>query len=462
MNQAADKPAERAVSKPPADKRAPVPDQAARNAALAKVKEIYADDFAGAGSPSRKSELAAQLATQADATKDNTDRWVLLVEALRLATDAGDTATALPLIDRIPFEYAVERDASRLEALSKLATKVSAAQSSELSRRCLDLAQELDERANTDVAARILAIARAAAQKARNADLAAEAARLTAKQKERQKVEKDLEPLLEKLATNPDDADLCLEVGQILCFRAGRWVQGLKILQTGSDPTLSKLARAELSSPTTTLDLIRLGDGWWDWAESQKAPVKLVAQTAAVRHYTTALAGVEGLDRARLEKRIQSAVAASGGTGELMPLVKVPSIEIANAENGNTKDGTFLGKAFTCGGKKYPVSVFTHPPDQSTAKISFRVPAGVRRLRGAAGVFSLPDTPPAQQPGSPVVMRILADGEVVWTSPQLTKRDQSAPFDVVLRGTVRLELQTTSLGSASGSWAAWLDPMLVK
>jgi hypothetical protein len=446
----------------PLDKRTPVPTATARAESLARVKDIYAGDFATAGTAARKSEFAGQLAAQADATKDPADRWALLTEALRLATDAGDAATAIPLIDRIPTEYAVERDESRLEALARLAARIAPSQSADLARRCLDLARELEKSADPEHVTRALTLAAAAAKKARNNDLAAEAARLSARQKDRQKVDKELEPILAKLASNPNDAELCLEAGRLLCFRAGRWDEGLPILQKGADKQLSTIAQMELTTPKSAADHLRAGDAWWDWADAQKPVAKTAAQAAAVRHYAAALAEVEGLDRARLEKRINAAVAASGGTGETLPLAAVPSVEVVGAENGMSKDGTFNGKPFTCRGKKHPSSIFTHPTDNATATIAFRLPAGVRRVRGAAGVFSLTDTPPTQQPGSPIVMRILADGEVLWTSRQLTQRDQSVPFDVELRGCTKLELHTTSQGSANTSWGAWLDPLLVK
>jgi hypothetical protein len=442
--------------------RSPVPSKEASESSYTKVKEIYGSELAAATSPKSKSALARQFAGQADATDDTADRWVLLSEALRLATDAGDAATAIPLIDRIPAEYAVEARASRLEALSRLVAKVVPAETADVARRCLDIAREISASDARDLATRADSLATAAAKKSRNADLVAEALRLSAKHKERQKIDKELQSILTKLNAAPDDPELRLEAGQLLFFRAGRWKEGLPLLEKGSDPQLAAIARLELAAQPSSEDHVRLGDAWWEWAEPQKSAVKVAAQMAAVRHYSSALPETDGLEKARLEKRLNTAAATSGGTGEAAPLALLPEIDVVGAQNGMSKNGTFNGKPFTCRGKKYPTAVFTHPSDKGTAKISFRVPAGVRRLRGTAGIFSLDGTPPAQQPGSPIVMSIVADGEVLWTSPQLTAREQSVAFDVDIAGCVRLELHTTSVGAANTSWGAWLDPVLVK
>ena len=444
------------------DMRKPIPPEELRQASLVRIREIFADDYASATLPAQKRELAIRLLRQADETKDSSDRWVLLAEALRLATDVGDVATATTLIDRIPTEYAVERNASRLEWLSRLAAKVAPAQAIDLARKCLDFARSLDDAENQEQAAKAIVLGSALAKKAKDIATIAEAQRLSAKQKERQKVSKELEPILFKLASDPNASDVNLEAGKLLCLRAGRWAEGLPLLKKGSDPQLARIADMELAPPSSARDRVQAGDAWWDWAESQKGVFKSAAQAVAAKHYSTALPSTEGLDRARLEKRINTTAAVGGGTGETIVLALLREIEVTGVANGFSKNGTFNGQPFMCRGSKYPSAIFTHPSDKSTAKIVFRIPAGARRLRGIAGVFSLDNTPAGQQPGSPIVMAAVADGEVVWNSPQFTRRDQLVAFDLDIRGVVQLELHTTSIGAATTSWGAWLDPVLVK
>ena len=244
----------------PAAARSPVPNKDASETSSARLKEIFGNELTAAVSPKSKSALAKQFVTQADATENAADRWVLLSEALRLATDAGDAVTAIPLIDRIPAEYEVEGRASRLEALSRLVPKVAQAESTDLARRCLDLARDIEGSVAKDLAPRAVSVATAAARKSKNADLVAEATRMAAKQKDRQKIDKELQSIRAKLNVAPDDPEVRLEAGQFLCFRAGQWKEGLLLLEKGSDPQLAAIARIELASETSSADHVRLGD----------------------------------------------------------------------------------------------------------------------------------------------------------------------------------------------------------
>lgn len=274
----------------PVDTRLAMPSEAARREAIARVHEIYREEFSGAATAMRRRELAVDLVSQADSTENPADRWALLVEALRLASDAGDATTAISLMERFSAEYVVDRASTRLEALSRLLPKVAPAQIEELRRYCLDLAQELDSAENSELSARALALASAAVKKTKNTDLLAEASRMALKQRERQKIDKEIKPLLAKLAATPDDAELCLEVGQLLCFRAGRWPEGLELLVKGSDRRLASIARLELAAPQASAEHVRLGGAWWDWSEIQKASTKAAAQSVAARHYSSAVA----------------------------------------------------------------------------------------------------------------------------------------------------------------------------
>ena len=61
-----------------------------------------------------------------------------------------------------------------------------------------------------------------------------------------------------------------------------------------------------------------------------------------------------------------------------------------------------------------------------------------------------------------MTFQLVADGEIVWTSPPLKKRDDTAAFDVAIRNASKLELNTTCTGLNNNNWGAWLDPAIVK
>src|SRR5262249_33685811 len=71
--------------------RLPIPETSAREMAMQLVKDIFKDDYAKSTKPEDKTALADKLLTQAGQSADDaTGRYVMLVEARRLAVDVGD------------------------------------------------------------------------------------------------------------------------------------------------------------------------------------------------------------------------------------------------------------------------------------------------------------------------------------------------------------------------------------
>jgi hypothetical protein len=312
------------------------------------------------------------------------------------------------------------------------------------------------------VAAKAVTLASGIARKTKNAGLLADATRLQQKTKERQRVAKELEPLLEKVQASPADPDVNLEAGRALCLKADRWTEGLPLLAKGSDAGLARVATLEAADPKTPADLIRLADGWWDWGDGQKPPWKLPAQTHAAVLYGRVVNELQGLDKARVEKRIATVAASGGGTGQTTFLADVQEAEVRGVVNNFfSKNGT-LGKPFTVAGKTFPKAVMSLPDANATAVVTYRLPAGVVRARGRVGIFTPDHAKPADQPSAPMTFQLVADGEVVWTSPPLKKRDDTAAFDVAIRNASKLELNTTCTGLNNNNWGAWLDPAIVK
>lgn len=442
--------------------RLPIPDAAASRKSLERVRDIFSGEYAAATTPQKRSELAKRLAAQIATTDDPVDRWTLLSEALRLATDGGDTSTALPIIDRIPNEFDVERNASRLEALSRLAGKSTPATAGDVGEAALKLARDAEEAGDDDLSAKAITLGMTLARKAKNADVLADATRLQQLAKDRQRLSRELDPVRKKLADDPANPELNLDAGRILCLKADRWDEGLPLLARSSDAALARLARNEVRMPTSANAVIMLADGWWDWAEGQKPPWKLPAQSHAAELYGRVVNDLQGLERARVEKRISQVAATGGGTGETAFLADIPEAEVKGVTNNFfSKNGT-LGTSFTVSGKQFPKAIMALPDANSTSTVIYRLPAGVVRARGRVGIFTPPYAKPADQPAAPLAFQLVADGEVAWSSPPLRKRDDTASFDVAIRNASKLELRTICTGHNNNGWGAWLDPEIVK
>jgi len=444
----------------PLDALPAIEPEAAR-ASLDQVREIYAGEYAAATTPAKKSDLAKRLMANISDTTNAADRWTLLSESLRLATESGDAATALPIIERIPREFAVERDASRLEALTRLSQKAAVADLGDIAKAVLSLASEAGAADDPAVCSKATTLAVALARKAKNQALLSEATRLQQTAREQQKLAKELTQLVEKARDNPSDGEACEAAGVALCLKADRWPEGLPFLARGADATLAALAKVELSKPTTPADVVRLADGWWEWSAAQKAAIKEGAIRRAARLYDSALPDLTGLDKVKVEKRLHEATLGVQGSEKPVFLADIKEAGVKGAKYGFSKDGTYMGKPFKCMQETWPKAIAAIPDGSTPAVVEYQLPAPASRIQGRVGVFSPSDAKPDQQPGSPLVFEVVADGRVVWRSQPMNKRDTSQAFRADLRGASSIELRTNT-ESGYAAWGAWLDPQVVR
>ncbi len=127
---------------------------------------------------------------------------------------------------------------------------------------------------------------------------------------------KKVEEARAKLEIAPGDPQANLTLGEFLCFTQGDWQQGLAYLAKGSDGELKELARKDKSSPRSDpTEQVKLGDAWWDLAQSIKGEEKAALTIRAGYWYEKALPKMAGgLAKSRIEKRMKEHVATAKGT----------------------------------------------------------------------------------------------------------------------------------------------------
>jgi len=127
-----------------------------------------------------------------------------------------------------------------------------------------------------------------------------------------------------------------------------------------------------------------------------------------------------------------------------------------------TQDGTFQGKPFTCLNQVWPKALMGTVADANAGPsvVIYRVPDGARRLIGKAGIFTAANLAgPNIQPLAPQQFEVWVDGSVAWQSPPLSKREETADFDVPIYGASVVELRVSTKSHVAG-WCAWLNPEL--
>jgi hypothetical protein len=453
-----------AASRPVGTETPALPSAADISAAREKVEDIFSTEYASAKTADAKSKLAKQLASHATPDQSPAARVALLREAARLATDAGDATTALDAVEKLISGYDGDRDAAMLAVYQQLLRTVSPANATDLGQSILRFTETALRGGREESAAKAVPLLLGVARKSRDPLLLKAAGALKLRVAEQASLDGKITPLRAKLAESPDDPQANLELGQLLCFTAGNWREGLPYLAKGGDATLAAVAAAELAAGERVDPkvAVALADAWCDCAQKQRGPLRMAAENRALDHYTAATGHVDGLDGVRIGKQIAQLQKNVGFKGISTPLVDLKPSELIDGAYPLFKHGSFNGARYTAQGKEWPKSLFLLPKDGKTSIMRFSLPGKHRRIQGHVGIFSPRDVPAAAQPASPAVFSVVADGKNVWQSPPLSKRDQVVKFSIDISDVTTLELHTSATGSANGAWAAWLDPELVE
>lgn len=105
------------------DSRHPVPAAEAQRKAVAKIRDIFAPEYARAKTADERRKLARTLLDEAIRSNDPVDRWSLFGEGMRTAAAAGDVGLTLEATDEVVAGYQVDLGIARLDALLALADK---------------------------------------------------------------------------------------------------------------------------------------------------------------------------------------------------------------------------------------------------------------------------------------------------------------------------------------------------
>jgi hypothetical protein len=338
-----------ALSRAGAPGKAAPPDKASQNKALKLVLEVFQDDLKNAQDSAARAKLAAELLQQGRETKDDMAlRFVLLQEARDLAARAGEAGLAFSAIEEIGKTFAIDVMAAKAAAL---ALAVEGASSKESGKALLDLTLPLVAEAleaDNYEAARILGqAAEAAARKARSPSLVLDAQKRIEQIALAEKGFAKQQGYLDRLKTNPNDAEANLELGKYYGLIKRNWDKALPHLAKGGDEMLKSLAQRDLAGPRDTLPQLALADAWWELSASEKDPAKLSLQARAAFWYDKAIPHLTGLSRTKAQKRLDIVGDRLAGT-VTTPNAPVPVGEIKKFE-GHTDE--VKGVAFSHDGR---------------------------------------------------------------------------------------------------------------
>ena len=287
--------------------RAVVPDEKALAKASKEILDIYGAERDAARSPAQKVMLARKLLEQATASSsDPAAHYVLVKSARDLAAQASDTTLAFQAIDELNAAFDVDGATMKVDVVNRSAKAALApAQLKALVEQTLTLMDELAAQDRFDDA---MDLAKLALERARRIHDGALSKQVNQRKKEVEAARKDfagLEPLVERLGTQPDDAEANYRLGRYRAAIKGDWKKALPMLAKGSDASWKKLAQQELASPSEARDQLALANGWWDAAQSAEDAEKNGLLVHAGVWYRKAQPDVPaGLEKARVVKRL--------------------------------------------------------------------------------------------------------------------------------------------------------------
>ncbi|MDX1945629.1 MAG: hypothetical protein SFU86_09475 [Pirellulaceae bacterium] len=291
---------------PPAvDSRRATPTADEQQAKLAELKEVYKADFESGAKPAGREAFTEFLIETADKLRsDPVARFVLLREGYGGLLKAKDYAAAAEVVDRLDREFAMDPYKLRLHVLKDASANARLPGERQGIAICaLELMDLATRQQRLTEAGELVRIAEAQARVLGDAPLKAKVS--TAKLGLDKLVDSwgPVERARKALAANPNDPEAALVDGKYRCLVEGDWSAGLPLLALGKDAELAAAARLDVAGPAAAVRAATLGDQWYEIA---RGDAERAGFHARARHwYRQAAAQLEGLDKVRIEQRIE-------------------------------------------------------------------------------------------------------------------------------------------------------------
>jgi formylglycine-generating enzyme required for sulfatase activity/serine/threonine protein kinase len=333
------------VAAPPPDGKLPIPTVEAQREALKLLKEVYKDDYAQLKQPETKAVLAEKLLTESQQTmNDPAATYTILREARDLSVDAGNPALVERAIGMLSEAFAVDTWKELAAALEEMASKPRSAEAGRaIAEAALARLDEVQASEDFDSAKLLSDAALMAARKAKDPSVlkqAVEAGKTVAASRQQADA---LRKAQATLAEKPDDPAANLIAGRYLCFVQGQWEEGFPLLAKGADGPLKELATRSLMPPAEPAPLAELADAWFAAAEKAKGKDKSDLRAGAAYWYSQAAAGLSGLLKTKVDKRLAELGGPVARTGQASPLTAA--------------NGLLLAQTFDCGPQSHRVQL---------------------------------------------------------------------------------------------------------
>jgi outer membrane biosynthesis protein TonB len=464
-----------------------IPSDEKQRAVENQIHEIFKRDFAGAKSLEGRQKLAAKLKEQAAKSGDDKDaEFVLLRLSGQTFASAGDLPQAMELVDLMTGRFDLDDAKAKAEVLAAAAEFTRSSDTTPESLHAFietatKLAEDAVAREDFDSASQLEKAAATAAYKAKDSQISREVASQTRNVNRIKAKYAAMQKAMDALKADSSDSDANLSVGQWYCFFKNDWEKGLPFLAKGSQADLADLAKRDLDHPKDAREQVAVADSWWTLSEKESGSLASALKSRARHWYEPALVSVSGLEKIRIQKRLEEQAAgaepgpsASKAPGREtavsaldLPWVGQYSIGLKTFQpRVDTRDIGFENitlPPFALPGVEIKHTVFLHAPGRFEIDLGPMIRSGKTPKRFRASLYLIQ------------VARQLGSDGIVWTvevgrpnrmtSAVTTPQAQDVnPVDVVLPpGTTRIVIQD-SIGANNNNshdWGVMANPLIV-
>ncbi len=287
--------------------RRPVPDPVSLERARRLVRDLYEKEHAAQQHAHQHRALAQKMIKQCDEMPDDpAGQYALLEAALKTATRAGDTSTAVAAVEQLAAQYAVnELEMMRATLVAVARKNRDHATTALVLTKAGGLIEQALREEQYETADSLCQIALAAARKLGNREAAGQLLAQSALVAKCQGAFADVQRIL-RSAQDADDPEGSLRVGRYYGLLRGEWDKGLPLLARGSHARLRELAEADLANPTIPEEQLQLADGWWEQGTTDETCQAALYARAAFWYQRALPALPTGLWRAKAEMRLQA------------------------------------------------------------------------------------------------------------------------------------------------------------
>jgi len=285
--------------------KAPIPSVDAQKTAMGMVQEVYKDELAKARKPEDRVASAWIFLQAAANEKDAAGRYVLLALARDQAIEAGELEVALRAMDAIDRYYAFDLVQAQTDAVIVISKSLRTVEERARFVAIVDAIVERQIRSDRFEVARQLAdLVLNNARACGDAAMIRQAMARDAQMREIEAAVHVFKQAMATLAGNGADPQANLAAGRFRCFMQEDWKHGLPMLERSDDGVLGGLARLELTEGLSAGDKLKLADAWWDISEQNQGQTRIAMRARAVATYAALQAGLQGLEKARVLKRM--------------------------------------------------------------------------------------------------------------------------------------------------------------